>query len=138
MKLRWRQLRRGEINHELLWLSVSAATFSVALCWLRFGWPLPRCAFLELTGFPCPTCGVTRCAKQFFHAHFVAALSWNPLAFCALVGVVIFDVYALAVLLGRLPRLRFEFAFTRFPPAFRLCAMALIALNWLYEMHRLS
>ena len=38
--------------------------------------------------------------------NFLRALSWNPLAFLALCGVALFDLYAVIVLLGRAPRLR--------------------------------
>ena len=77
--------QRGEIDHELIWLSVSLVSLTIAALWLAIGLPWPRCVFHELTGLPCVTCGMTRCGIQFFHGHFLAALKWDPLVFAAAV-----------------------------------------------------
>ena len=95
MRLRVRRLSPGEIDHELIWLSVSLASLGLAAAWLTIGLPWPRCIFHEITSLPCVTCGMTRCGIQFFHAHFLAALKWNPLVFTALCSVTAFDLYAL-------------------------------------------
>ena len=94
MQLRVRRLSPGEIDHELIWLSVSLASLGLAAAWLTIGLPWPRCIFHEITSLPCVTCGMTRCGIQFFHAHFLAALKWNPLVFMALCSVTAFDLYA--------------------------------------------
>ena len=52
--------------------------------------------FHDLTNLPCMTCGMTRCAIQFFRGRFLAALQWNPFVFVVLCGVIAFDLYALA------------------------------------------
>ena len=110
MLLRVRRLSPGEIDHELIWLSVSLASLGLAAAWLTIGLPWPRCIFHEITSLPCVTCGMTRCGIQFFHAHFLAALKWNPLVFMALCSVAAFDLYASFVLVTRAPRLRFHFS----------------------------
>ena len=53
MRLRVRRLAPGEIDHELIWLSVSLASLGLAAAWLAIGLPWPRCMFHEITGFPC-------------------------------------------------------------------------------------
>src|SRR5678815_4066609 len=106
MRLRVRRLSPGEIDHELIWLSVSLASLGLAATWLTIGLPWPRCMFHEITSLPCVTCGMTRCGIQFFHAHFLAALQWNPFVFAVLCGVIAFDAYALATIIMRTPRLR--------------------------------
>jgi hydrogenase-4 membrane subunit HyfE len=94
--------------------------------------PTPQCAFHSLTGLPCPTCGATRAAWQFLHGHFAASLRFNPLAFLAYCGIVVFDLYALVALILRAPRLRL-INFTLNERIFlRSLAVALIAANWLY------
>ena len=110
MRLRVRRLSPGEIDHELIWLGVSLASLGLAAAWLTIGLPWPRCIFHEITSLPCVTCGMTRCGIQFFHAHFLAALKWNPLVFMALCSVTAFDLYASFVLVTRAPRLRFHFS----------------------------
>src|SRR6266403_5530899 len=131
MRLRVRRVGTGEIDHELLWLSVLLASLTIAAAWLAIGLPWPRCVFHELTGLPCVTCGMTRCAIQFFHGHFFAALKWNPLVFAFLCGVTAFDLYAFATLAMRGPRLRIAFRQTEKKYA-RGVIVAALALNWFY------
>src|SRR5438132_14371353 len=109
MQLCRRRLNPGETDHELIWLAVSIGSLALATIWFSLGLPWPRCAFHEITSLPCVTCGMTRCGIQFFHAHFLAALKWNPLVFTALCGLTAFDLYAFATLATRAPRLRICF-----------------------------
>src|SRR5207247_9995538 len=87
LQLGSRRLAPGEIDRELIWLSVSLGSVVVAAICFALGLPWPRCLFHDLTGRPCVTCGMTRSAIQFFHGHFLAALQWNPLVFAALCGL---------------------------------------------------
>jgi hypothetical protein len=88
--------------------------------------------FHELTSLPCMTCGMTRCAIQFFHGHFLTALKWNPLVFAALCGVMAFDLYAFAILTTRAPRLRISFPTQRAKTFMRVSVISAFALNWIY------
>ena len=108
----------------------------MAALWFALHQPWPRCAFHELTGLPCVTCGATRAAMQFFHGNFLVALKWNPLAFAGLCAVSVFDVYAAIVLATRAPRLRIA-DLTAFEKNFlRIVVVALLALNWVYLLSR--
>ena len=131
----WRRLRADETDHELVWLCVSAASFLLAVVWFRWRLPVPRCFFHDATGLPCPTCGATRCMRDFFAGDFFAALRWNPLFFFALAAGALFDVYAAVVLLLRWPRLRLEKISRRAANALRFSAALAVALNWLYLAH---
>ncbi|PYJ70137.1 MAG: hypothetical protein DME76_06535 [Verrucomicrobia bacterium] len=131
MQFRRHQLEPGETDHELVWLAVSAGSLTLAAAWFTLGLPWPRCVFHELTGLPCVTCGMTRCAIQFFHGHFLAALKWNPLVFAALCGVTVFDLYAFATLAMRAPRLRMVFR-QREKKFARGIVIGALALNWIY------
>jgi Protein of unknown function (DUF2752) len=104
----------------------------VLLFWLSVRLPTPRCAFRAVTGLPCLTCGATRSAWQFLHGHFLASIRFNPLAFVAYCGIAIFDLYALAVLIARAPRLRLN-NFTRAEKlAVRILIVVLLSGNWVY------
>jgi hypothetical protein len=131
MQLCRRQLQPGETDHELLWLIVSVTSLAVAGAWFVVGMPWPRCVFHDLTSLPCVTCGMTRCAIQFFHGHFLAALKWNPLVFLALCAVITLDLYAFATLAARAPRLRIVFGQAEKKYA-RGVIVAALALNWAY------
>ena len=132
MQLHWRKPAPQELDHELLWLTVSLGTGLALAGWFAAQLPTPRCAFHSLTGLPCVTCGATRAAIQFLHGHFSTSLFYNPLAFLTFSSLVVFDLYALAVVPTGAPRLRVE----NFSPAekfaARSIAIALLAANWVY------
>jgi Protein of unknown function (DUF2752) len=132
MQFRVRRLAQGEVDHELIWLSASVSSVILAAAWLAIGLPWPVCIFHELTGLPCVTCGMTRCAIQFFHGQFAAALKWNPLIFTLLCGVIAFDLYAFATLTLRVPRLRIHVTTKRANTFLRVSVISAIALNWIY------
>jgi hypothetical protein len=132
MRLRVQRLAPGEIDHELIWLGASVVSLGMAAAWLTVGLPWPRCIFHEITGLPCATCGMTRCGIQFFHAHFVTALKWNPLVFTALCGLTAFDLYAFATLATRGPRLRICFDTQTAKIFVRIAVISALVLNWIY------
>jgi hypothetical protein len=132
MRLRIRCLAPGEIDHELIWLTVSVASLGLAATWLRVGLPWPHCAFYDMTGWPCVTCGMTRCGIQFFQGHLFAALQWNPLLFAALCALTAFDLYAFATLTARAPRLRIYLETQTAKTFVRIAVISALALNWLY------
>jgi uncharacterized protein DUF2752 len=131
MQLGVRRVAPGEIDHELIWFSVSVSGLGAAAAWLALGLPWPVCMFHQLTGLPCVTCGMTRCAIQFFHGHFLAALKWNPLVFGLLCGVAAYDLYAFGSFATRAPRLRIAFGETQ-KKYLRVIVISALALNWIY------
>jgi Protein of unknown function (DUF2752) len=122
-----------EVNHEALWLGVSLAAAVVGVAWLRLGLPRPACPLHAATGLPCPGCGTTRAIEALLAGEWSAALALNPLACAALAGVVLFDLYAGIVLLGRLPRWRPR---SPLPAPVRGGVIAAVALNWFWLMWR--
>jgi hypothetical protein len=137
MRLVWRRIAPAEFNHELVWLAVSVTALGAGAIWSGLRFPGPRCPFLAVTGYPCLTCGATRCAIALFHGNFSLAWSWNPLAFVALCGVAVFDLYAAVVLLARTPRFRVIDWTHGEQNAVRIAVILLIAVNWIYLLaHR--
>ena len=128
----WRRRQPFEIDHELLWLAISSAAFLCAVFWLKLGFPRPVCLFHELTRHACLTCGATRCFLALCEGHFASAFHWNPLVFFALFGILLFDLYALVVLLFNLPRLRFDQVTPATAAGIRLAAVVAAVANWIY------
>ena len=131
MQFSVRRLVPGELDHELIWLSASVLSLGFAAVWLTLGLPWPHCVFHAVTNLPCVTCGMTRCAIQFFHGHFLAALKWNPLVFGLLCAVAAYDLYAFTSLATRAPRLRIAFGETQ-KKYLRIIIISALALNWIY------
>lgn len=137
MRVVWRRMPSAGFDHELVWLAVSAAALAGGAAWLWIGLRWPQCPFLAMTGWPCLTCGATRATIAVFHANFLQALSWNPLAFLALCGVAVFDLYAAIVLLARLPRLRLVDWTGKERNIVRIAVVCVLLLNWAYLLaHR--
>jgi hypothetical protein len=132
MEITRRPLAPGELDHELLWLSVSFTSLGLAIGWFALRLPWPRCLFHDVTGLPCLTCGMTRSTIAFLHGDFLTALRWNPLVFSALCALLIFNIYAFAVLIARRPRLRIARFTAAEKKLVRTAVVALLALNWIY------
>lgn len=132
MRFSVRRLAPGELDYELIWLSVSVLSLALAAAWLSIGLPWPRCVFHDFTRLPCVTCGMTRCGIQFFHGNFLAALRWNPIVFAVLCGVIAFDVYALPTVIARTPRVRVHVSTQRAKTFLRVGVISALALNWMY------
>lgn len=132
MQLSWRRPAPRELDYELLLSGISIGGLGAGALWFALHLPWPHCAFRALTGLPCVTCGATRSLIQLLHGHFLAAWTLNPLAFLALCATAAFDLYALAVLTTRAPRLRIGH-FARAEKNFaRILVIALLASNWIY------
>jgi uncharacterized protein DUF2752 len=132
MQLLRRPLAPGETDHELIWLTVSVASLSLAATWFTLGLPWPHCWFHDLTGRPCMTCGMTRSAIQFFHGHLLSAFQWNPLVFASLCALTIFNAYAAIVLAARAPRLRITLWTKREKKYAQVFVITALSLNWVY------
>jgi Protein of unknown function (DUF2752) len=132
VELSRRALSRGELDHELVWFSVSLSSLAVAALWFGLHLPWPHCAFHDLTGLPCVTCGGTRAGIEFFHRDFIAAWRWNPLVFAGLCALSVFDIYAAVVLATRAPRIRIAHLTPVEKNFLRIVIVALFAVNWIY------
>jgi hypothetical protein len=128
--MRWRYLRPGELDHEVVWLSVTVAGTLIAWIWLKSGIPTPVCVFHEITGIACPGCGATRCVRNVMRGDLTSAFFMNPMVFITGVLFALYDAYAAVVLAFRLRRLRFEAIPTWLGATARFGIPALILLNW--------
>ena len=98
--------------------------------------PYTICTFLRLTGYPCPSCGLTRGFIAMAHGQWLAVLQACPLAALLYVAMaLIFAVNAAALLCGvRLTPGRWLKWRARAWVVF-LCFFGLLILfNWLYRL----
>jgi hypothetical protein len=132
----WRPLFPGENDPELTWGLVIAVGGILAIGWLLSGLPTPLCPLHILTGFPCPTCGMTRGFSCLLHGHLEAAILFNPLLMALVFGITLYLLYCVVVVSAGLPRLRWEPLTKITALAVRVGVVALIAGNWIYLIVR--
>ena len=134
--MRWRlaTLEKRDPDYELI-----VGVVVMPLCALVLGlvsriplaW-LPACRFHRATGWPCPSCGVSRALAALMRGDLASTWRLQPLL-VIMAGLALgYIAYAVVVVAARLPRLRVT-AFT--PTDRRWLAISLIALilaNWAY------
>lgn len=107
MTARWRQLSPAESDHERIWGWVVATSALLGLAWLeRVGSPPLVCPFRALTGWPCPTCGMTRAMVALLGGDLAGSLRLNPIVPPAVCVMALYVPYAIVVAHLSLPRLR--------------------------------
>jgi len=135
VKLGWitaRPLAPRETDFEP-WFLFATASFGIGcLAWLSFGLPWPVCWFRHSLGVPCPTCGATRSALALTHGDIGLAFRTNPLMCLMYLGIIIFDLYAVAVLLFRTNRLRLDRIPLQVQRILRVIVVGLVIGNWIY------
>ena len=90
------------------------------------------CLFYRWTGFPCFTCGATRCVQHILAGELLSAWQTQPLVFLALLGggtVMVF--YAVAEIF-RWPTLRIRLESRLEKVIIFGCLAAVVLLNWVY------
>jgi hypothetical protein len=132
MRLVWRHLAPGELDHELVWSAVGLASIALAglAVWLRAVPPLV-CPLSAWAALPCPTCGSTRALFALVAGDWAGALRLNPLTTLAAGAALPWLAHGVVASLLRLPRLRL-----RPDPAdrrrLRLLAWLAIAFAWVF------
>ena len=108
---------------------------SVGLACLPLDWIVPwlgGCRFHDLTGHPCPTCGITRGLLRLAEGEVLAGFRQNPLLVGAMMAWLAYTPIALVLWWRRLPRPRWSATSRRAAWAWRL-AIVLAALgNWAF------
>lgn len=97
---------------------------------------LPPCSMIVLTGYPCPTCGMTTAFAHFVRGQGLAALRAQPGgAVLALVTLISVLLAARTLVTGRPPNLPAWLARWELPP---LIVAGLIVLGWAVKMAMLA
>ena len=66
------------------------ATFLVLAFGTWMNWQLWPCLFAEITGLPCPGCGLTRATSTLLHGDWLTSWQFHPFAVCfALLGILV-------------------------------------------------
>jgi hypothetical protein len=129
VSLRWRPITTAERQLAWVWAGIVISVFALRPLWPIVAPLLRRCAFRELTGVPCPTCGGTRGALALLDGRVLDALAYNPLVMTSgiafLIGGVLAPFWAWRI--GKVPDL------DRFLPMWsRIAIVILVFANWAY------
>ena len=103
--------------------------------WVFLRLPTPPCLFHMLSGYPCPSCGLTRMAIALFHGEWMTALRMQPLGFALLWTAVIYwlaDARREWRTGAGVPLYDALFTHRRW---LRWSLLGAIALNWLFLIH---
>jgi hypothetical protein len=68
------------------------------------------------------------------HGDVGGALAWNPLVFAGIVGVALFNLYAIIAMVFGLPRVRVRFGTMEWR-ILRVACVVLVLANWAYLIH---
>ena len=124
--------RRGRRQVALFWGAAALSLLALAPFGPMLSAMLWACPFKELTGWPCPSCGLTRAALALARFDVLGALMRYPLQTLGWIGFIGGGLASSAwVLLGRdlpsLPR--------RLPRWSLVVGGLLVALNWAWSIH---
>ncbi len=106
MKVHLEFLPPNTTDHEMIWGSIGLLAFLTARFVPFSLFPKLPCTFHWLTGYPCPSCGMTRSFIYMSHFKFWAAMAMNPLGGLLFIFTVIFVIYAFVACVFRTHRIR--------------------------------
>ncbi|MFH1196160.1 MAG: DUF2752 domain-containing protein [bacterium] len=94
-------LSKDKVILRIAGLAIITLFFVAVRFYNPFQTELLSCQFKNLTGYDCPTCGLSRSVHSFATFHFVDSLSYNPLGFVLLIGLIFLFVKILVELITR-------------------------------------
>jgi len=87
------------------------------------------CRFKELTGIPCPSCGMTRSLNCLWHFDLINAFAMNPFIFLFLLGFVSYILYLITTGFGWFPIVKWDFLQRT---SIRVSLVLFFIMNWIY------
>jgi hypothetical protein len=131
MRIELTRVTAGVLDHEKIWGLVGLAV-GLGVWLYPLGRVTIRCPFKMITGWPCPTCGMTRSAIQLKQFDVAGALATNPLVGLFALFAIVFCVYAWIAVLFRTRRVRIRTTRRWEPTLIRVLVVVAFLLNWAY------
>ncbi len=132
-RLRGLPLFADDTSRELrTWQWLSIIALGVALLLPLGAVDVSICVFYNMTGLPCPGCGLSRSLHSFVHLQPGHALMYHPLGFFGALGAVFFTLTAVWRAPGRLfERYKHHTAFAMGVLAVALIVFAIVRIVWI-------
>lgn len=93
---------------------------------------LPPCVFLQLTGIPCPSCGLTTSFAHAAHLHWLASFTTQPFGFVAFWLTVLSIAFAFYAIYRRVTWE--QMLYTLLTNRLMYALLALYLLSWVYKI----
>ena len=119
-------------DHELIWGGVGLFVLAVARLVPPGLTNWYKCPFHSMTGIPCLTCGMTRSFRHVVRLEFADAFSLCPLGAVLCLLTLAYLLYAVTLVLFRLPRPRVCLESSAARWTLRLGLPAIFLINWIY------
>ncbi|MEO8205444.1 MAG: DUF2752 domain-containing protein [Chthoniobacterales bacterium] len=132
MTFEFKRLRSSEIDFELIGAEVFITSILLMLFWFKMALPIPQCWLRAATGIPCATCGASHAMQRLLQMDWKAAMLWNPLFVTVMFLAAVLSVYAVIVVVFRLPRIRITQINVRTAWTLRILLVAVFVGNWIY------
>ena len=132
MKVHLERLPENALDCEVIWGSIGLLVLLAARFFPFSRFPKLPCIFHQLTGYPCPSCGMTRSFILMSHLNFSEAAKINPLGSILFVFTLIFVFYAFIVILFHAPRIRIRVTQKWEGICIRIMVVAVFVINWTY------
>jgi hypothetical protein len=114
----------------LIWGPIAIAAVIAAGFAAHYFHGLPACPFKVLTGYPCLTCGGTRCLAEMAHLSLWESFKYNPFVWLTVIGMIAFSLWVAS---GFLFKRGISITLTENEKkAIRFAIIALMAINWIY------
>jgi hypothetical protein len=126
---RLRPATREERQLAMLWGAAAISSVVLRPIWIAIAPHLRPCTFRNLTGIPCPSCGMTRTALAFLDGDFCSAVAVNPLATIVAAAFIIGGGMALIWVLVRGPVPTLKLSWSR---RWTGAVAGVVLINWIY------
>jgi hypothetical protein len=97
---------------------------------------LPACGFLTVTGYPCPSCGLTTSFSHFVRGDWLDAIRTQPFGFVLFVTLLVMSVIAVYALAKKIPLS--HFLDSVFFERLQVTLFFLFFLSWFYKIYSMG
>jgi len=116
--------------YHLIWGFIAIGAVIASAITVKILHNLPVCPFKTLTGYPCLTCGGTRCLAEMAHLSLWESFKYNPFIWVTVIGMIFFSIYIAVALISKK-----SISISMTPSeekAVRIAIISLMAINWIY------
>lgn len=117
-------------------LAISSGYFYVFIsAWLDPMQEKTLCIYKNITGYPCPGCGMTRSTISLFKGNIIESFFYNPLAIVVNIMLIVAFVWMIVDLAQN--KVRFEtFIRKKMHPALLITIVIIVLVNWYWNFKK--